>query len=416
MIDHIILPNATLMMQMYRKLKELPRENWALFLSILINRLGNMSIVFLVLYLHKELNYSVTTAASIFAVYGLSALVAGPLGGWLCDRFGALKIMVITMVLNACALFIYPFAHGIISICIVTIFWSLACESFRPANLTAVSYFCSKEQRKAAYALNRLGINLGMSIGPILGGIIATHYFSSIFFINGMACLGAACIISYQFHQLIRETKLDRNQLSSYVFSLFRVLKNKELSYLLLLFLMVAMLFFQHSSTLSLFVVRDLHFSPQMFGLTFTINTLLIIFFEVPLNLVTSEWPITTTMTLGSLCTAIGFGLFAFTQNFAELAGAVAIWTFGEMLLFPSIAAYISDLAPSHLRGAYMGLFSMTMNGALMLGPLFGSFIMANFGSKELWLLCFLWGLSAAILFGYLPIKGDIELKPQLEE
>lgn len=398
----------TLIMQMYRKLKELPQENWTLFLSILINRLGNMSIVFLVLYLHKELNYSITTAASIFALYGLSALVAGPFGGWLCDRFGALKIMVITMVFNACALFIYPFAHNLLTICIVTIFWSLACESFRPANLTAVCYFCSKEQRKVAYALNRLGINVGMGIGPILGGIIAAHYFSSIFFINGMACLGTACVLSYQFHRQIRNTKLGHNQQSSYIFSLFRTLKNKELSYLLLIFLMVSMIFFQQSSTLSLFVVRDLHLSPQMFGLTFTINTLLIIFFEVPLNLATNEWPLTTTMTLGSLCTAIGFGLFAFTQNFIELAGGVAIWTVGEMLLFPSIAAYISDLAPSHSRGAYMGLYSMTMNGALMLGPLLGSFIMANFGSRELWLFCFLWGFTAAILFWHLPIKASI--------
>ena len=77
----------------WRGLGGLPREVWLLFATNLINRAGMMVLPFLVLYLTRELGFSLARAGSMLAVYGGSAIVFGPIGGRLSDRIGALPVM-----------------------------------------------------------------------------------------------------------------------------------------------------------------------------------------------------------------------------------------------------------------------------------------------------------------------------------
>src|SRR5215510_5947789 len=73
----------------------------------------------------------------------------------------------------------------------------------------------------------------------------------------------------------------------------------------------VAIVFFQHESTMPLFLVRDLHFSESGYGMLFTINTGMIILLEVPLNHATAHWPHGRALALGSVLFSLGFGALA---------------------------------------------------------------------------------------------------------
>jgi MFS family permease len=71
----------------------------------------------------------------------------------------------------------------------------------------------------------------------------------------------------------------------------------------------------------------------------------------------------------------------------------VIVWTFGEMFLFPSLAAYVTDVAPKSRRGEYMGLTQMAMSLAFAVGPWAGTAVLERFGGKTLWLASFAFGL-----------------------
>src|SRR5438445_554811 len=73
----------------------------------------------------------------------------------------------------------------------------------------------------------------------------------------------------------------------------------------------VAVVFFQHISSMALYLVRDLHLSPIDYGLFFTINTLLIVALEVPINSATAHWPHRRTLALGAFLSGAGFGALA---------------------------------------------------------------------------------------------------------
>jgi len=160
----------------------------------------------------------------------------------------------------------------------------------------------------------------------------------------------------------------------------------------------VLVVFFQHVSSMPLFLVHELGISTAAFGFLFSINTLLIVLLEVPLIGRTSHWSHRKTLILGALLSGAGFGAMAFATGIVFVALTVVIWTFGEMLFFPGSAACSTELAPPDRQGEYGGLYLATFSVAFAVGP-GGHAVLGRFGGRVLWGSTFLLGLlSAAML------------------
>ena len=149
---------------------------------------------------------------------------------------------------------------------------------------------------------------------------------------------------------------------------------------------------------MALFLVRDLGWTEAQYGLLATLNTLLVVAFEVPLNAAMAHWPAGRTLALGSALTGAGFGLLAFAHAPAVVLLSVVVWTFGEIVLFPGLNAAVADLAPEARRGEYMGLYMTAFNLAFALGPWAGTFVLERWGGTTLWAGAFLGSLVSAIL------------------
>ena len=385
----------------WRGLGGLPREIWLLFATNLVNRAGMMVLPFLVLYFTRALGFSVARAGFVFAVYGATAIVAGPISGKLSDRIGALPIMRASLISSGTALVLFPFAKNYAAVIAITIAWAACAELFRPASLAAITHVVSPSQRRAAFALNRLAINLGMSIGPALGGFLATVSFRAMFVVDALTTLIAGAVLSLTTWRLStggRDAESDTEDLNLEVRS---ILRDRRLAIFLFGSVLVGIVFFQHESALPLYMVQYLHMSPAFYGTLFTINTLLIVALEVPLNAATSRWPNTWSLVVGSLLFAIGFGALAFVSSAPGILAMVIVWTFGEMMLFPAMAAHLGEIAPVSLRGTYMGAYSMSLSVALTLGPWLGTQLLARAGPVGVWSVMFALGALAAVMMVY---------------
>ena len=148
-----------------------------------------------------------------------------------------------------------------------------------------------------------------------------------------------------------------------------------------------------------LYIVNDLGFTPRTFGLLFSLNCLLIVVFEIPLNAATAHWSHRRTLALGAILSGAGFGAMAFARDIWSLAVTVVIWTFGEMLFFPASAAYATDIAPDARRGEYSGLYTMVFSIAFGVGPWAGTVVLERAGARVLWGATFLLGAIAAAMF-----------------
>ena len=365
-----------------------------------------MVIPFLVLYLTQKIGVTASEAGTALLVYGIGAFVSAPLTGRLADKIGALKVMKASLVGTSLLMLVYGFITNYYLILIFSFLLSIVNEAFRPANLSLISEIVTPSQRRISFALNRLGINIGMSIGPVVGGFLTLIDYHLLFYVNAFASLAAgAYLIITPWTSLSESESSDQETTHQKLNSI--VLGDKKFLFFLFAVIPANLVFFQHLGGVPLYVVDDLKYSTAAFGLLSAINTVLIIIAEVPLNNMMSNISYSRSMFIGALLAAIGFGAMALARETAPLIITIIIWTFGEMIFFPVTAAYASEIAPAKKRGEYMGYYQMTFSFAFSAGPWLGTVVYEKFGSVILWTGALVMGLITAILVLFVKEKQN---------
>jgi MFS family permease len=362
--------------------KGLPKSVWLLSLVILVNRSGSIILFFLVLYLTNQLNYTVSEAGRMISVYGLGSLAGSYLGGWLSDRIGVLRVMMYSLLLSAAGyIFISYVTHPLI-LTISLFLVAIVAEAFRPANSTALAAVCPPEIRARGFSLNRIAVNLGVTIGPAAGGFLALISYRLIFWLDAVTCLIAAVLTFFVFNDSMF---FDAKKISKHM----EIIKSpfKDYFYLLLLLLLffTGIIFVQLLNTWPLYLNTYYGLIEDQIGLLFAINGIMIVLFELPLIHSVERKNTLKVMTIGAMLFAGGFALLPLSTSYLFAAGTVVIWTFGEMLVFPLVTGLIANRASDNNRGRYMGMFSFTFAMSFVAGPALGSWIYDEFGAHLLW-------------------------------
>lgn len=391
-------------MNPYKGLKGLPRDMWTLFFTSLINRSGTMVLPFLALYLTKKIGVSPAEAGTALLVYGAAAFLAAPITGKLSDKLGSLKVMKFALYGSGIIFFLYSFITDYYWILVASFILAAVNEAFRPANLSMISELVAPHQRRIAFALNRLAINAGMSIGPVIGGFLTLIDYHYLFYANAVASIAAGVYLSSTKWSSLSTEKLDEVSIDIPRLK-FAILADKKFIFFLLAIIPANLVFFQHLGALPLYIVDDLGYTTAAFGLFGAINTVLIIFLEVPLNNWMNDIPYKKSLMIGALLAAIGFGGFAISTTAIPLIISIIVFTFGEMIFFPVTAAYASEIAPQNKRGEYMGYYQMTFSFAFSAGPWLGTVVYQHYGSVILWIGALVFGLITAGLMFFVKDK-----------
>jgi len=379
-------------MNPWRGLRGLPREVWLVCISTLINRLGTMALPFLVLYLTEGRRWTPAEAGYGMMVYGAGALAAGPFSGRLADRLGHVHVLKASLWSSGALLLLLPFATTKPMLFGLIFLWAGLTQAFWPSAMALLTTLAPPEKRKAVFALHRLSVNLGMAVGPAMGGFIAHHSYRWVFWTDGLSTLAGALMLT-----LVLKAPPTPSIPHDHVPGR-SPWRDRRLAFLLLPFVPLLMVFFQIEGTMPLWVVRDLGLGSRFFGLLFTVNTLLIVALEVALNLAMGHWTHGRQLFAGSICLAFGFGLTAWATGYTTLILTTVIWSFGEMILFPAMSDAVATLAPADRRGEYMGLLSLAFAAALALGPWLGVLAYAKVGPLAVWISTFVISAGAGLL------------------
>lgn len=376
-------------MNTFQNLRMLPKNIWLISLVALINRSGTMVLPFLALYLTQEIGVEPGKAGMALAFYGLGALVSAPFAGKLSDKIGELNLIKLSLFSSGIVFFIFTLFSDYYTIIILSVILAIVGEAFRPAGMAFISNEAPIDKRKQAYALYRLAINLGMSIGPVLGGILSAIKFNLIFYIDGLTAITAG-IVLLLFRWDIKGKKFTNGENDKSIDEIQKpVIKDLQFIYFLLASIPVTIVFFQHFTTMPLFIVEDLGFTRTAFGLFTAVNTVIIIFIEVPLNNKTSSWSDWKSLAFGAFLCALGFGGMTFVTGSIGLIATIVIWTFGEMIFFPASASLAAAISPENKRGEYMGYYNMMFSLVFIIAPYGGTLIYEIYGPNILWIIAF---------------------------
>jgi predicted MFS family arabinose efflux permease len=372
------------------------RPVWLLALATLVNRSGTMVLPFLALFLTERRGFTPAQAGQILALYGAGALGASYLGGWLCDHADAKRVMGVTLAATGLGFLVLGHLESRAAIAVTVFLLSLAGETFRPANAAAIAAAADPAKRAKSFALNRLAVNVGMTLGPAVGGWLALYDYGWLFVADGATCLLAAGLL-WRFIQGEKgegspATAADGLGASAGAADRSPWRDGPFLVLLLLLFVL-ATVTFQTVSTYPLTLHRLYHLSEAGVGMILATNTFVIVLFEMVLVHSLAGRNELELVGVGSFLFCLGFGLMPLGSSVAFLVFTVLVWSLGEMLAFPAMAGAVAGRAGESNRGRYMGLFHFAFAAAFVAAPLAGTWVFQRFGSRPLWFGCGLTGL-----------------------
>ena len=375
---------------------------WTLTLIDLINAAGFSTCVpFLSLYLYQERGIAMTLVGTAFLASGLISAVTQIIGGYLSDRYGRKKIILVSMSLhilnNLGMIAMIAYSASVWVILFVYILGRAAGMTSRPALSAMVVDLSKKDRLTETYGLLRVGRNLGWASGPALGGYLAT--FLSYAWLFGVAVLmnTIAFLIILFF---LRESWSSTTEHTE-IRSIFSVAENKSFVLFTGLCLLVFLCMAHLGSTLSVFTVDRLGFSTAEYGLLLTANGLFVVLFQYPVALGISRFRKSIVLVLGSFMYCIGWLYMGWTTGFAWALTAMIIVTVGEITFSPVATAVVGELAPREKRGRYMGFFGWSETIGMSVAPLVGGILLDTFTDTPnlVWVPIAAFGFIAAVGF-----------------
>ncbi|HEY7485594.1 MAG TPA: MFS transporter [Streptosporangiaceae bacterium] len=372
----------------FRSWLGLPGLVGALATCHFVSRAGGFVQTFLVLYLTQERRLSPATAGAVAAAVGAGTVGSLLIGGWLSDRIGRRRTMMVGFSGTALALIALGSVDTMPAIWVSAVGVGLVSELFRPAGSATVADLPGPRERIRAFGLLFWAANLGFSVSTVTGGVLARHGYGLLFWLNAVASVTAALIV----WRRVPETRPPRPRARRRAL-LPVVLGDRLMIALALIFVAYFSLFFQAFSTLPLVMAAD-GLGAATYGAVLAGNGIVILAAQPLAVRMLADWDRHTVVSVSMLLVGLGFGLGAVVDSGVGYAGSVLVWTAGEVGVAVMFGATFADLAPADLRGGYMGLAATTWGVGNVLGPLLGTALLDRAGPTLLWVGCALTGLT----------------------
>ncbi len=392
--------------------KKFSKTYWLFMLVSFIDMLGGSLIFpFFSLYMTRKFNVGMTEVGTMFLVWGLTSGVIGTtLGGALADKFGRKTNIIFGLIASALSALLMVVIKDIVlfyvAIAIVGIFQDIS----GPAHHAMIADMVPEDLRDDAYGMFRIVFNLSVTIGPAIGGYMATRSFVSLFYADVVISLFAAAFVFF----LLPETKpvlaVSEHHKEESLKDTFKgygqVLRDKLFMGFMVVSLLSVLMYFNMNSSLSVYLVNHRGVTPEQFGYILSLNAAMVVLMQLFFTRITAKWKPMLAIALGNLLYVIGFTMYGFVHTYFLFLLAMVIITVGEMIYAPKEQTLVANFAPVHMRGRYMAIRGFSWIIPTAIGPLGAGLIMDNMDPSLLWYVAGFIGLLSTMGFTWLHFKA----------
>jgi len=412
---------------MFTKIKttyrEYPNAFKVLTLATFIDMLGSFLLYpFYALYVTEHFGVGMTQVGFLFSIFSAGNIFGGILGGALADKYGRRAMVLIGLVVSGTGSIFLGVVNDLNIFYILAGFLGLVGNFGGPARQAMLADLLPKEKQAEGFGILRVAFNLSATIGPILGGFLATKSYMLLFIADAVSSLITAVIV----YTVIPETKPQKQDdkpeetVMKTIIGYKHVLKDWVFVLFLSVSAITVLVYMQMNSTLSVFL-RDVHgFPAQSFGFLLSMNALMVVLFQFWITRKISKYAPMKIMAFGTLFLMIGFGMYGFISEPYLFFIAMAIITVGEMIVFPTGQSAAASFAPEDKRGRYMAVYGFQWMIPNLFGVLAAGLIMDSIGPNWVWYLAGI--LSMLSMIGFWLIHGvtkerlSMEKKPMKEQ
>ncbi|MEK4510997.1 MDR family MFS transporter [Paenibacillus sp. FSL K6-2524] len=383
----------------------------------LFNMLFWMYFPFMTLFFSDA--FGKTIASMLMTVIPLVGIIGGLFGGYLSDKVGRRPTMLLGAFMQSAmfALFALSSSQWIEYIAYIGV--GLGGSIYTPASSAMVADITPEKDRRMVFATFVTGKNIGAVFGPLLGSIFFIHHRTELLWTCTLVTLIYSLVILWK----IRETlpmKAILPQESYTMSKVFKeqwhnyglILRDKVFAIYILAGILVTVAFMQLDMYLAtyvkeyvpaqtLFALKNWSFSlinSEIFGWMLGLNGLMFVLLVIPVTKWFEHWSDRNVFILSSVLFGLGMFLIGLTTNIWLLFIFTFIFTIGELSRSPVTQSFVSDYAPEHARGQYMGASNLQYSIGRFFAPL-TIFLSSWLGPIEVFGFIFLVTLISAALY-----------------
>jgi MFS family permease len=358
---------------------------------------GSAMWSFMAIWAIEELDAKAELPFALLAS-ALLAMCSGFIGGYLSDRVGRrLVILVGQAIMVGYPLLLLALVDtkwaGLAALSLAGVFGALGGS----VSQAMVADLVAPERHQAAYASVRVASNVGVVVGPPLGGLLLILGSWSLLFPSVAVLSGIAWLVAFRYlphrGEYAPEGPPERGSLSV-------IFADKRFLLFLGSAIFAWLTYVAYEVVLPVSIVDGYGYEPQAWGFLVWVNPLLVTLLQVRLTRATAPIPAAPKLVIAMLVMGLPFLLLVWTHSLAAILFVVVVFVFGEMLWVPTSQAVVADLAPADIRGAYMGAFGSAPAIGFALAPLIGLQARNSFGDEATWAMFACIGVIAAVLGG----------------
>ncbi len=385
-----------------------PRVFWLLYFGGLVNATG-VSITWPLLsrYATKTFGISTTEAMLLLTLQALMGVLSGSVAGWATDRFGRKSAMVLGLIAGGVNLILMSMAGSIGMWAVLMALRGFFSPLYDVGSNAMISDMIEPEQRKDAYALLRMGHNVGVATGPMIGTFVIAISYSLAFYVGAIASLFFGALILLYIPETLAKGSAEssartapaslaewfagwRTRLDQTYGQLWR---DKFFLAFWLAYGVSQMPYMIMFALLPLYAMENFNVPDERVSLIMSVNAIMVVTLQYAISHFSNRYRDLSVIAAGVLLYALGVGSVTFGEGLAAFMASMVVLTLGEMMTRPVATTVVADLAPANMRGRYMGVFGMAFYFAYGIGPVIGGWLSDNVSVRAPWIGAFVLGI-----------------------
>jgi MFS family permease len=385
-----------------------PRPFWILFCGTVVNSAGTAMVwPFLTIYVRELLNLPLTTVTLLFTLNSIAGLVAMSFVGPAVDRFGRKSTMVLGLALSCSIMAFMSRAETFAAWAVLMAAWGAFGPLYRVGADAMVADLTPPTERASAYSLIRTGNNLGVAIGPAIGGFITSASYTVAFYLASAGQAFFAALVGLGTRETVPRRSPGAKE-SRVAAGYGPVLRDRRFLAFCGVFTLATMPSALLMLLLAVYAKENFQVPESQYGLIMATNAMLVVLFQYAVTKASAPYRPLHVLAVGALLYGVGAGSVALGQGFWWFWASMVVLTFGELLLVPTGTAFAANLAPADMRGRYMGLYSLSWGISMGTAPVIGAWLNDNVAPSATWYAGLVMGLSAAM--GFLLLERRLAL------
>jgi MFS family permease len=357
------------------------------------------TLPFLAIYLSRNLDLHPVLIGITIGISPLSGVVGGFLGGHLSDRFGRKPVMIGSLFSMSLVYFGFMIAETPGWFIVLNALNGLSGSFFEPTGQALIADLTEKSKRMRAFSLRYTAINIGASVGPLLGAYLAVVSAKSAFMVTGIMYFIYVLILALMMKKYNLGNPASETASKVTIASSLKIIgKDKALRYLILGTIIINFGYSQMESNVPQYLESTIANGVFVYSVMLSINAVMVVLLQMPISHFAERFKTMQVMMAGAVFLSAGMLAFGFVTGWYTGILAIVFITIGEILIFPSSSYLVDQLATDELRGTYFGAAQFRRIGHF-LGPIAGGYLLNETGGTVLFSFISLVVLGSILFF-----------------